>query len=242
MARPVRTVLSRRSRAASVAAALLVVVACAKRPAAESPAKPAAPPRPVVPAAETSGFLDDYSRLVPGGPDQPTFVYRNPDARMDQYHAILFEPVTIWRSGKQSLADIPPADLKRLAFELQHAVRVRLERGFTLVKTPGPGVLRIRLGLTQARQDDPIVDVFTYQVMPTALPPDKTPLAPATRAFANAAALEGELTDASTGALVAIGVDRRRTRTFETWGDLRAASERWATWFESRLERARDGR
>jgi hypothetical protein len=227
-----------------LAAALLVAVACAKRamPPPATPAEPAPPAASAAPAAQMSGFLDDYSRLAPGGPDQPTFVYRNPDARMDQYHAILFEPVTIWRSGKQSLADIPVADLKRLAFELQHAVRARLARGFKLVKKPGPGVLRVRLGLTQARQDDPIVDVFTFEVQPIAMPSDETALVPATREFVNAASLEGELTDASTGSLVAIGVDRRRARTFETWGDLRAASERWATWFESRLEKAREGR
>jgi hypothetical protein len=204
-------------------------------------AKPATVPPPRPPVAETSGFLDDYSRLVPGGPDQPTLVYRDPNARLDGYDAILFEPVTIWRSGKQSLADIPPADLERLAFELQRAVRAQLERSYRLVDAPGPKVLRVRLGLTQARQDDPILDIFTYEVQPVAEPPADQALAPATRAFVDAAALEGELSDSKTGAIVAIGVDRRRRVALQTWGDVRAAADRWAAWFESRLERAREG-
>lgn len=190
---------------------------------------------------ETSGFLDDYSRLVPGGPDQPTMVYRDPTAKLDGYQAILFEPVTIWRSGKQSLADIPPDDLTGLAFALQRAVHARLEKSFRLVDEPGPGVLRVRLGLTQARQDDPILDVFTYDVQPTTLPSDSTPLAPATQAFVDAAALEGELSDATTRAVFAVGVDRRRAQPLRTWGDVRAASDRWASWFEKRLERALGG-
>jgi hypothetical protein len=219
------------ARARVVVLALLVVVsgvaACAKKRVA-----------PVTAAMETSGFLDDYSRLVPGGPDQPTMVYRDPNAKLDGYDAILFEPVTIWRSGKQSLADIPPDDLTGLAFALQRAVHARLERAFKLVDQPGPRVLRVRLGLTQAKQDDPILDVFTCEMQPTRLPADDVALAPATQAFVDAAALEGELTDAATGAVMVIGVDRRRARPLRTWGDVRAASERWATWFEGRLERA----
>ncbi len=186
-----------------------------------------------------SGFLDDYSRLVPGGPDQPTYVYRDPNARLDGYDRILFEPVTIWRSGKQSLADIPPADLERLAFELQRAVQSRLERSYPLVAQPAPRVLRIRLGLTLARQDDAVLDVFTYEVPPTGAFPTDEPLAPATRAFVDAAALEGELSDAMSGAVLAMGVDRRRRQQLQTWGDVRAAADRWAAWFESRLERVR---
>lgn len=186
-----------------------------------------------------SGFLDDYSRLVPGGPDQPTFVYRDPKASLASYDRILFEPVTIWRSGKQSLADIPPEDLERLSFELQRAVRSRLEGSFRLVDQPGPGVLRVRLGLTQARQNDPVLDVFTYEVPPSTAFPGDAALAPATRSFVDAAALEGELTDAASGALIAMGVDRRRSQSLQTWADVRAAADRWAAWFESRLERAR---
>ncbi|HEV7733202.1 MAG TPA: DUF3313 domain-containing protein [Candidatus Binatia bacterium] len=218
------------TRSALVVASLVValsVVACAKRVT------------PVLNAAEMSGFLDDYSRLVPGGPDQPTFVYHDRRATLAAYDRILFEPVTIWRSGKQSLADIPPEDLERLAFELQRAVRTRLERSFRLVDQPGPGVLRIRLGLTQARQDDPVLDVFTYAVPPTAAFSGDEPLAPATRTFVDAAALEGELSDAASGAVVAMGVDRRRAHQLQTWADVRAAADRWAAWFEGRLERAR---
>ena len=196
---------------------------------------------PRLPADEMSGFLDDYSRLAPGGPDQPSFVYRDPQARWGGYERILFEPVTIWRSGRGSLADIPGADLERLAFELQRSVRAQLERHFELVDRPGPGVLRVRLGLTQARQADPLLDIFTYAVPPMDDLPADEPLTAATRGFVAAAAVEGELSDTVTGTLLAAGVDRRRTHELRTWAGVRAAADRWAAWFAGRLERARRG-
>jgi hypothetical protein len=116
---------------------------------------------------------------------------------------------------------------------------VRLERIFRLVDRPSAGTLRVRLGLTQARQADPVLDVFTFDVPPTVAVPDDRLLAPATQALVSAVAVEGELTDAVTDAVLAEGVDRRRTHTLHSWGDVRAAADRWAAWFAGRIERAR---
>jgi hypothetical protein len=187
-----------------------------------------------------SGFLDDYSRLRPGGPDEASFVYRDPHATWDAYDRILFEPVTIWRSGTRSLDDVPQVVLERLAFVFQRSVRAQLERHFRLVERPGPGTLRVRLGITQARQADPVLDVFTLDAPPALDVPSGEPLAAGTRAFLAAAVVEGDLTDSVTGAVLAEGVDRRRARALDTWDEVQAAADRWAGWFAGRIERARD--
>src|SRR5690349_3697102 len=124
-----------------LALALLFVAACAGR-------------RPG-PRADVSGFLDDYTRLRPGGRDDIALVYRDPDVDWTAYHKVLFEPVTLWRSGRRSLDPVPEADLLRLIDDLESAVRRRLGAGFTLVDEPGPGVMRIRLAITEARASDP---------------------------------------------------------------------------------------
>ncbi len=212
--------------------AALGLAACA---ASRGHVPPAAGPH----AADLSGFLDDYSKLRPGGPDEASLVYRDPNADWDAYDDVLFEPVTIWRSGKRSLDDVPEEDLKRLAAVFQQSVRGRLEQIFRLVDRPGAGTLQVRLGLTQARQADPVLDVFTFDVPPPTAVPDDQLLAPATQALVSAVAVEGELTDAVTEVVLAAGVDRRRTRTLRSWGDVRAAADRWAAWFAGRIERAR---
>ncbi len=187
-----------------------------------------------------SGFLDDYSRLREGGSEQPSFVYRNPDTDWTRYDRILFEPVTIWRSGKGSLADIADEDLQRLAAEFHAAVRARLEETYRLADTPASGVMRIRLGITAASRSDPVLDVFTFDVPPAHSVPGGQALGAGMQALITAAAIEGEITDSVTGGLLAAGVDRRRgTRAITSWQDLRAALDRWATWLAGRLERTR---
>jgi hypothetical protein len=205
---------------------VLGLSACAARERAPNP-------------ADLSGFLDDYSRLRTGGPDEASLVYRDPKAHWGAYDKLLFEPVTVWRSGKGSLDDVPEEDLKRLAAVFQHSVRVRLEESFRIVDRPSPGTLRVRLGLTQARQTDPVLDVFTFDVPPTMAVAADEPLVPPTQALVSAVSVEGQLTDAVTNAVLAEGIDRRRTHTLRSWGDVRAAADRWAAWFAGRIQRAR---
>jgi hypothetical protein len=210
--------------------AFVLAVACARGPAALRP-------------ADTSGFLDDYSRLRPGPPEGATWAWRNPDARVADYDRILFEPVAIWRSGKRSLDAVPEDDLQRLAAEFQRAVGARLAADYRLVDAPGPGVLRIRLAITAARQADRVLDVFTFDVPPEHRVPDTAQLDAATHALVVAAAIEGELSDSVSGEVVAAGVDHRgERRSLTTWGDVRTALDRWAAWLASRLGEARAGR
>jgi hypothetical protein len=216
------------SRAALVLA--LAAAACARGPAALRP-------------AETSGFLDDYSRLRPGPAEGATWVYRNPDARVAAYDRILFEPVAVWRSGKRSLDAIPEEDLQRLAAEFQRAVRSRLAADYRLVDAAGPGILRVRLAITAARREDRALDVFTFAVPPEHPVPDTEQLDAAMHALVVAAAIEGELSDSVTGEVIATGVDLRgERRALRTWGDVRAALDRWAAWLAGRLREARSER
>jgi len=110
--------------------------------------------------ADVSGFLDDYSLLRPGGPGEVALVYRNPEVHWTSYDKVLLEPVTLWRSGRQSLDAVPEGDLLRLVADLEGAIRRRLGDGFELVDQAQSGVMRIRLAITEARASDPILDVL----------------------------------------------------------------------------------
>jgi hypothetical protein len=201
-------------------------------------------PHPVTPA-DMSGFLDDYALLRPGGPDEVRLVYRNAKADWHRYDAALLEPVAIWRSGRKSLDPVPNADLLRLAHGFEQAVRARLGRSFRLVDQPGAGVLRIRLGITQARASDAVLDVLTVPVSEEPPAPTATgALDPETRRFLDAAVIEGEVADAATGTLLAQGVDgprRADAPPLDTWADVDRGLARWADRVCTRLE-ARTGK
>lgn len=227
-------------RSGAVLALVTVVVAggCGlHRSPADSPATALAP-------TEVSGFLDEYGLLREGGKDEIRYVYLNPKAEWHRYHSVLLEPVTLWRSGRGSLDPVPEADLLRLAGDFENALRRRLGEAFRIVTQPGPGVMRIRLGITEARAKDPILDVLTAtrQAAPKHA---GGPLDEETRRFLAAASIEGEIRDAQNGALLAAGVDRRRdpnslAEVSRTWDEV---DQRLALWVErlcTRLE-ARTG-
>jgi hypothetical protein len=182
------------------------------------------------PPADASGFLDDYSLLRPGGPGEVALVYRRSDARWTAYDRVLLEPVTLWRSGRQSLAAVPEDDLRRLIAGLEGAVRRRLGRDFRLVDQPEPGAMRIRLAITEARAVDPILDVMRARA-DEKVAPGSGRLHPETRRFIEQAHIEGEIRDAGSDRLLAAGVDRRRPEgapAIDTWGDVYRALDFWA--------------
>jgi hypothetical protein len=204
----------RRSR--TLAVALLFAIACTT-------------PRAPRPSVDNSGFLDDYSRLQPGREGGFALVYRNPKAEWASYDKVLLEPVTLWRSGRQSLDAVPEGDLLRLIADLEAAVRRRLGSEFKLVEEPQPGTMIVRLAITEARATDPILDVLRGHGRDD-VTKGMGPLHEETRRFIERAEIEGEIRDAHTNELLAAGVDKRRAGAPEitTWADLDRAAEAWA--------------
>jgi hypothetical protein len=217
----------------ALAALVVVTAACAPKRAVRHP-------------PDASGFLDDYSLLRKGGPNEVQLVYRNPKADWNAYDKILFEPVTLWRSGKKSLDQVPEEDLLRLVSSFETALRTRFGERFQLVDTAGPGVMRIRLGITEARAEDPVLDVLAARAGADARSRSAEPLHSEMRRFIERADVEGEIRDAQTGMLLAQGVDRRRddgtAPALSTWADVDRALDAWADRLCSRLGARTSGR
>jgi hypothetical protein len=222
------------SRRSAVLALVLLAGGCASR-------------RPLAPAVETSGFLDDYSLLRPGDPGELSLVYRNPKAAWPSYDAVLIEPVAVWWSGRKALDAVPEQDLRRLASDFEGALRRRLGDDFRVVDVAGPGVMQIRLAVTNAKGTDPVLDIFTAKDGPDAeLAPDG-PLGAEMRRFLEGAVIEGEIRDAATGELLAQGLDRRRRPgslegVVDTWADVDRALGFWVDRVSARLEKRTQGR
>jgi len=198
---------------------------------------------PMPPNAEMSGFLDDYSLLRDGGPNELRLVYRDPQVDWSTYRKVLLEPVTLWRSGRKSLAAVPEEDLLRLVSDFQDAIRARLREGFEFVDRPRPGVMRIRLGITDAKASDRVLDVLTApQGTGRPHPAGAGALHAETKRFLAGAVIEGEIRDAQTNTLLAEGIDwrPRDAPPFETWAEVDRALAFWADRVCTRLE-ARTG-
>jgi hypothetical protein len=192
---------------------------------------------------EPSGFLGDYSQLEPGRGDQPALLYIAPEADFAEYARVQIDPVTLWRKSGVDLRDVPEAEAVRLARYFDAALRRELAHDFEVVDTPGPGTLRLRTAITEARAAPVALDLPAANAESGAgavtLGAGAARLAYGTHAVVASAAIELELLDAETGRRLAAAVDegvaQRAGGATDAWEDVEAIFDRWAALIATRL-------
>jgi hypothetical protein len=193
----------------------------------------------------TSGFLGDYSQLQPGGKDQALLVYINPNARWSQYNAVMIDPITLGLGTDTTVSD---ADQQTLSSYYYHALEQDLtQQNYTIVDKPGPGVLRLRVALTDASKATPGLRTVSVIVPQARLLGLVKNLSTGTYAFVGSAQSEGEILDSVTGQRLAAAVDHRsgglsvKNAAVWKWGDAENAMDFWAHRLAQRLADMRDG-
>ncbi len=190
-----------------------------------------------------SGFLGDYTELQPGEGDQAALVYVS-DADWASYDAVLIDSVTMWRTSQtETLSEEERQALTDYAFL---AVHDALMDDYRIVSEPGPGVIRLRLAITQATGAKVVVNTVTSVVPPLRLVTTLGGLAADKAVFVGQASVEAELIDTMTGRQLAAAVDERwgtkavRGGILE-WSDVKNALDFWAERMRARLKELRDG-
>ncbi len=191
-----------------------------------------------------SGFLRNYDELAPGGAGQALLVYRNPAADFSRYDKVLIDPVTVWRSVGSDLAGLPRAEQERLANHLYWALREELARDYALAEVPGPGVLRIRAAITEARAANAVMDTASTVGPVLRAYSEATRLATGTEAFVGEAGVEGEVLDSVTRVRLLAAIDeragaKRLKGSSQAWDDVLEAYRHWARQLSDRLAQLR---
>jgi Protein of unknown function (DUF3313) len=188
-----------------------------------------------------SGFLEDYSQLKPGERGQAALIYLNPNANLGRYDKFMIDDVAIWYSEEESLRDLPEDDLKQLSLLLKVRVIEALKNeGLSRVKEPGPGAMRIRAAITDAKKSKPILDTVTTVLPQSRVVSAAKRLAFGTHSFVGRAGIEGELLDSQTGERLGAMVDRRGggktlQGSLHSWDDVEQAFKFWADRLAYRL-------
>ena len=167
----------------------------------------------------------------------PLLLYTRPQLDLSRYHAILLEPIEVWRSAT-SESDLNAGDFARLAGVLQTMVSTALAESWTMTDTPGKGVLRVRLALTDAQASSTAMD-FVTTVIPIGV---VARLSSDVRAFVGGASGEAEVTDSLSGELLLAAVDRRvggksLTGITDDQSDIMATLEHWTKRIKLRIAR-----
>ena len=189
------------------------------------------------PPVAHSGFLGDYSKLQPGPKGGAAMVYVNRNAEWSRYHSILVAPVQFWSSGE----NVPDSDQKVLTSYFYNSLRKNLEKSFTLVEKPGPGVMVLKVALTGATASTPVLRSVSVIVPQARVLNAAQSLATGSYAFVGAAQAEGQIVDSVTGERLAAAIDRReggmglKAAAQWKWGDAQNVLDYWAEKIPERI-------
>ena len=193
---------------------------------------------------EDSGFLKDYSRLKKGEGDEALQEYINPAADFSAYDKVLIDHITLWRPAKSDLAELDEVDVQNLGNYLHKAIKTQLEKDYKIVTTPGPGVMRIRVAITEASDSSAPMNMITTIVPVGIVISAGKRLITGTAAFVGAAGIEGEITDSASGKVLAEIVDRRvgTKRIAGSWSSWDGVDEAYNYWAEKLRRRLAEKR
>ena len=197
--------------------------------------------------AEPSGFLSDYSKLHAAADEtEATLVYSTPDkAEFKSYTKVWLEPVQVWRGEKSAAKDLDEEDANHVSQFLWSRVNEELSKDYAMTPAAGPGVMRVRIAITEAGKGVPFLDNLTAAYPSTAVMSRGKKAITGTQTLVGKASIEVEVTDSQTGELLGAAVDRRgggkyAWKALNKWEDFEAAPTYWAKKFRWRACTLRD--
>ncbi len=190
-----------------------------------------------------SGFLSDYSQLKERGGDTAMLSYIDPQANFRAYNKILLEPVRAYAANKDSsMAKLSKEKQQQLLNYFDAALREQLKKDYALVSQPGPGVMRVRVALTEATGSKVVLDTVST-ILPIGLALSSVK-AIATGEHLNVGTIgaECEGLDSMTNRRLFAAVDARVGRKitlkfdkFSRWHAVEDACDFWAEQLHDRL-------
>jgi Protein of unknown function (DUF3313) len=197
---------------------------------------------------EVSGFLGDYSGLVPDAKNGDLLLYEKNASVLGKYNKFIFDPVTIYLLPEARDRGIDADDLERLAKYFHDAVTDELAKSgrYEIVTTPGPDVLELNFAITNVeptsgKKNAAVKGAATAATIGVA--PGASLAVP--RLSVGKVGIEGEMLDSTSGERVLAFVTSKGGRrwfsgfnAFKKWGDIEAAFRSWAKEFRKRLDEA----
>lgn len=100
---------------------------------------------PLQPKPVPSGYLGDYSEFKPDPTRGGALFYQRPGSTLADYDKLIIPSV---RVVLQKDRGVPQRDLELLANYLHSALLIAMRGAHPVVEEPGPGVLRVRVAIT----------------------------------------------------------------------------------------------
>ena len=147
-----------------------------------------------------SGFLGDYSKLKKSRKLKGAMSYENPSKSLGQYNKFMIDRVVVHFAPNAKGIGIDPFKVQQVADYAHRELWQALSIRYQVVNTPGPGVLRLRVALTDIKTTVPIMNIH----------PGTKLLGQGIGFGLGGASMEGEAIDSQTGERVLAVVDSRK--------------------------------
>ena len=195
---------------------------------------------------QPSGFLGDYSRLRKT--DGAGLLFVEQDAMKGQYKGIIIDPVCMYAPTNGRLAKLSKDDQQILVDYLHASLRTYMTNRFAVVGDAGPGVMRLRMAITEARSANVPMDVVST-LLPIGLAVSAVKrVATGAHSAVGSAGIECEALDSVSGQRLFAFVDARigrkvtgRFDKFKKWHTAQDAFDFWAQEIARQLENAGAG-
>ena len=171
------------------------------------------------PAAKT-GFLKDYSKLEPDPDIDGRHRYINPNMNAGEYSKFIVDPVVLSLSETGKERDIDQEDLNEQVTFFHKTIVEELEKDYRVVSSPGKGVARVRVAITDVEKTNPLLNIH--------------PGTKLTGAGLGGAGMEAELVDSVTSQTIAAAIDNQEGSRMsllagvQWFGHAQAVMENWA--------------
>lgn len=178
---------------------------------------------------ERAGFLSDYSKLELVEDDHLSYV----GDRMGEYDSFIIDPVVVLFQRDPENPTFSDEEIEKLKAYVVKELTEQLTKddGYSVVTEPGPGVARLRIGLTEVEETIGVLNITIYTKI--------------TGLGLGGASAEGEMVDSVTGeqiaAMVRWGTGSRVLRAGLTpTGDAKIAIDKWAKHVRKLLDEQHD--
>ena len=198
-----------------------------------------------------SGFLNDYSGLVEKKDSKLiyNYVYQKPDAELSGYTKFLIDSITMFPHPEADFKGINANDLALLQKHFHDAmVKALTEKsGYQVVEEPGPGVMRIRVAITDVVPVQPTMNTLTTFVPQMRLLSGAVNMATGSNFFVGSIGIEAEFVDADSNERLAMLVSKqagkkyvpftgRKLQSTSKWGQVEQAMDYWAKKLRTRVD------
>jgi len=190
-----------------------------------------------------TGFLQDYSLLSQVDPDNlVNRVYIKEGVDWSAYDTILLDDVVFFIADDAKYKGFEAEELADLGTAFQQSMIINLAGAYEFTDTPGPGVLRIRMAVTNLVPNNSVTGTVST-IMPIGLGLSVVKKAvTGTHIGMGEVAFEGEMIDAQTGEILGAVMDSKTgekykvAKSISKWGHVRDVFNTWGTNLRQRLD------